>query len=156
MELDNTKQKKKRYHLKSDRTNRLRFSPRLLAQKGWAFKNLPIPKIRKYSTQKLQHKMPSVEELSHHLAEAKIFSKLDATTRFWSVHPDRNFWLLTTFQLPHGKYCFQRLTFGLDIFQMKMDQILEQIDGAVGIANGITAKSEEEHDKILQKLIKVR
>ena len=40
---------------------------------------------------------------------------------------------------------------------MRMCQILEQIDGTVGIADGVAvyAKSKEEHDKIFQKLMQV-
>ena len=40
---------------------------------------------------------------------------------------------------------------------MKMDQILEQVDGAIGIADDIVvyAKSEEEHDKILHRLMQI-
>ena len=40
---------------------------------------------------------------------------------------------------------------------MKMDQILEQVDGAIGIADDVVvfAKSEEEHNKILHRLMQV-
>ena len=40
---------------------------------------------------------------------------------------------------------------------MKMDQILEQVDGAIGIADDVVvyAKSEEEHDKILHRLVQI-
>ena len=65
------------------------------------------------------------------------------------------------FQSPYGRYCFQQLLFGLsvsqNIFQMKMDQILEQVDGAIGIADDIIvyAKSEEKHSKILHRLMQI-
>ena len=38
-----------------------------------------------------------------------------------------------------------------------MDQILEQVDGAIGIADDavVYAKSEEEHDKILHRLMQI-
>ena len=44
-----------------------------------------------------------------------------------------------------------------DNFLMKMDQILEQVDGAIGIADDVIvyAKSEEEHDKILHRLMQI-
>ena len=40
---------------------------------------------------------------------------------------------------------------------MKMDQILEQVDGAIKIADDVVvyAKSEEEHDKILHRLMQI-
>ncbi|KAK7108980.1 hypothetical protein V1264_013102 [Littorina saxatilis] len=107
------------------------------------------------------HKTPTVEELTHKFQGAKVFSKLDAKSGYWSVqlHPDSQ--LLTTFQSPFGRYCFKRLPFGLsvsqDIFQLKMDQILEQVDGTVGIADDVAvyAKTNEEHDKIIHNLFKV-
>ncbi|XP_014673997.1 PREDICTED: uncharacterized protein K02A2.6-like [Priapulus caudatus] len=81
------------------------------------------------------HKIPTVEELTHHFAGAKVFSKLDAKAGYWSIKLDEESQLLTTFQSPFGRYCFVRLPFGLsvsqDIFQLKMDQILDQVDGAV-------------------------
>ena len=59
---------------------------------------------------------------------AKVFSKLDAKAGYWSVQLDNESQLLTTFQSPFVRYCFQRLPFGLnvsqDIFKLKMDQIL--------------------------------
>ena len=43
---------------------------------------------------------------------------------------------------------------GYVTFQMNMDRILEQVDGAIGIADDVVvyAKSEE-HDKILHRLM---
>ena len=40
---------------------------------------------------------------------------------------------------------------------MKMDQILEQVDGAIGVADDVVvyAESEEEHDKILHRLMQI-
>ena len=107
------------------------------------------------------HKIPTVEEITHCFRGAKIFSKLDAKSGYWSVKLDRASQLLTTFNSPFGRYCFVRLPFGLsvsqDIFQLKMDQILDQVEGAVGIAGDVVvyAKNEEEHDKILHKLMQV-
>ena len=107
------------------------------------------------------HKTPTVEELTHKFSGAKVFSKLDAKSGYWSVQLDTESQLLTTFQSPFGRYCFQRLPFGLsvsqDIFQLKMDQILEQVDGTVGIADDVAvyAKDDKEHDKVLHNLLRV-
>ena len=107
------------------------------------------------------HATPTIEEITYHFTGAKIFSKLDAKAGYWSIHLDTESQLLTMFQSPYGSYCFQQLPFGLsvsqDIFQMKMDQILEQVDGAIGIADDVVvyAKSEEEYDKILHRLMQI-
>ena len=107
------------------------------------------------------HRVPTVEELTHKFSGAKVFSKLDAKSGYWSVVLDPDSHLLTTFQSPFGRYCFTRLPFGLsvsqDIFQLKMDQILDQVDGVVGIADDVAvyAKNDDEHNNILCNLMRV-
>ena len=67
--------------------------------------------------------------------------------------------MLTTFNSPFGRYCFLQLPFGLgcsqDIFQKKMDQILEECQGCIGIADNITVhgRTEAEHDARLRDLM---
>ena len=103
---------------------------------------------------------PTIEEITYYFTGAKIFSKLDAKAGYWSIHLHTESQLLTTFRSLYCRYCIQWLSFGLsvsqDIFQMKMDQILEQVDGAIGIADDVVvfAKSEE-HDKILHRLLRI-
>ena len=69
--------------------------------------------------------------------------------------------LLTTFNSPFGRYRFKRLPFGLkvsqDIFQEKMDMILEQCPGTLGIADDIAVfgKNKQEHDANLHQLMKI-
>ena len=106
------------------------------------------------------HNTPTVEEFTHKLQRERVFSKLDAKSGYCPVqlHPDSQ--LLTTFQSPFGRYCFQRLPFGLsvsqDIFPLKLDPILDQVEEAVGIANNVAvyAKTDEEHDQVLLNLLK--
>ena len=101
------------------------------------------------------HKIPTVEEINPELNKAKYFSKLDAKAGYWSVKLDKESSELTTFRTPVGRYCFRRLPFGLaviqDIFQLKIDQILEQCDGCCGISDDIIifGTTEEEHDRRL-------
>ena len=66
-----------------------------------------------------------------------------------------------TFNSPFRRYHFLQLPFGLvcsqDIFQKKMDQILEECQGCTGIADDITIHgcTEAEHDACLQSLMQV-
>ena len=119
------------------------------------------PKHLNMALRRPHHRIPTVEEITHCFRGAKVFSKLDAKSGYWSVQLDKDSQLLTTFNSPFGRYCFVRLPFGLsvsqDIFQLKMDQILDQVDGALGIADDVAvyAKNEEEHDRILHKLMQV-
>ena len=98
------------------------------------------------------HKMPTVEEVAHEFAHSRFFTKLDAHHGYWSIILDQDSSLLTTFNSPFSRYCFLQLPFGLvcsqDIFQKKMDQILEECQRCIRIADDITihGHTEAEHD----------
>ena len=96
------------------------------------------------SLKRCPHKIPTVEELNPLFANAKVFSKLDAKAGYWSVRLSKESQLLTTFQTPFGRYCWQRLPFGLnvpqDIFQARMDQILEGLPGVTGITEDVCVR----------------
>ena len=101
------------------------------------------------------HKTPTMEEVAHEFAHSCFFTKLDARHAYWSIVLDQDSSLLTTFNSPFGRYHFLQLPFGLvysqDIFQKKMDQILEECQGCIGIADDITihGHTEAEHDACL-------
>lgn len=107
----------------------------------------------------MRAKIPTVEELNPRFANAKVFSKLDAKAGYWSIHLEEESQILTTFRTPFGRYCWKRLPFGLsvsqDLFQAKMDQILEGLHGVASIADDIVVygKDEEEHDRNLTALM---
>ena len=69
--------------------------------------------------------------------------------------------MLMTFNSPFGRYHFLWLPFGLicskDIFQEKMDQILEECQGCIRIADDITVHgcTKAEHDAHLQNLTQI-
>ena len=81
------------------------------------------------------HKTPTVEEVAHEFVHSHYFTKLDACHRYWSIVLDQESSLLTTFNSPFRRYHFLHLPFGLvfsqDIFQKKMDQILEECQGCI-------------------------
>ena len=107
------------------------------------------------------HKTPTVEEVAHEFARSHYFTKLDAHHGYWLIILDQESSLLTTFNSPFGRYCFFHLPFGLicsqDIFQNKMDKILEDCQGHTGIADDITVHghTKAEHDACLQNLMHV-
>ena len=111
------------------------------------------------SLKRCPYKIPTVEELNPAFANAKIFSKLDAKAGYWSVHLDEKAQLLTTCRTPFGRVCWKRLPFGLnvaqDIFQARMDQILEGLEGVASIADDVAVygKDNEDHDKNLHNLM---
>ena len=119
------------------------------------------PKDLNKAIKRCHHKTPTLEEITHKFAGSRYFSKLDAKNGYWSVVLDEESSKLTTFNSPFGRYCFLRMPFGLvmsqDVFQHRMDQILEKCPGTVSIADDITVcgKTEAEHDQNLHNLMEV-
>ena len=110
------------------------------------------PKDLNQNLKRGQHHIPTMEELGHKFAEATVFIELDTESQ-----------LLTTFNTPYGRYCFQRLPFGLnvsqDIFQAAMDENLEGLEGVISITDDIVVfgKDEAEHDRNLHaQMIRAR
>ena len=64
------------------------------------------------------YKAPTLKEISHKLAGATIFSKLDTKDGFWSVHLDTASSYLTTFNTHKGRYRFLCMPFGLKCAKM--------------------------------------
>ena len=99
------------------------------------------------ATHRDHDKIPTVEEFVH----SCFFTKLDAHRGYWSIIHNLDSSLLMTFNSPLRRYHFLWLPFGLicsqDIFQKKMDQILKEYQGCIGIADDITVHSctEAEH-----------
>ncbi|GFR91547.1 transposon Ty3-I Gag-Pol polyprotein [Elysia marginata] len=119
------------------------------------------PKDLNKVIKRTHHKIPTLGEISHKFRDARYFSKLDAQHGYWAIHLDESSSKLTTFNSPFGRYRFLRLPFGLnvsqDIFQMKMDQILERCPSTLGISDDVCVfgRTEEEHDKNLLNLMEV-
>ena len=111
------------------------------------------PKFLIQALERPHHNIPTLEELNHKFTRVRYFSKLDAKAGYWGVQLHKDSQLLTTFQSPYGRHAFKRLPFGLsaseNIFQSRMDMILEQSNGAEGIANDgvVYGATEDEHDK---------
>ena len=75
-----------------------------------------------------RHLLPSVEQILAQLEGAKVFSKLDANSGFWQIELAPESAKLTTFISPFGRFCFNRLPFGItsapEHFQKRMSSIL--------------------------------
>ena len=59
------------------------------------------------------HPIPKVDDVLGKLAGATVFSKLDANSGFWQIPLAAKSRLLTTFITPFGRYCFNKLPFGI-------------------------------------------
>ncbi len=105
------------------------------------------------------HPMPSVDESLSKLGQGKVFSKLDANSGFWQVPLDEQSKLLTTFMTPFGRFCFNRLPFGIssapEIFQRTMSGILEGLDGVICQMDDILihGKDQAQHDERVRAVL---
>jgi hypothetical protein len=100
-----------------------------------------------------RHTLPAVDQTLAQLAGAKEFTKLYANSGFWQIPLSPKSALLTTFLSPEGRFCFQRLPFGIssapEHFQRRMSDILVGVDGVVCMMDDILihGRTKLEHDK---------
>ena len=104
--------------------------------------------------------MYSVDESLANLSKSRVFSKLDANSRFWQLPLDKEPHLLTTFITPYSCYCFNHLPFGitsvLEVFQHTMTSILGDLKGVVCHIDDtlVHAATQMEHDERLRTVLK--
>ena len=107
------------------------------------------------------HKPQTVEEIAHQLAGAVVFMKADALKAFLQVHLIEESSKLLVINTHKGRYRFKRMPFGAkmsqDVFQIKMDLIMERCPGVISIHDDIVVygTSEEDHDANLINLLNV-
>ena len=105
------------------------------------------------------HPLPSVDYTLAKFGGAKIFSKMDANSAFWQRKLSNESRLLTTFITPWGRFCFNRLPYGISTgseqFQRCMNELLEGLEGVeVQIDDIIVYGSDvAEHDKRLANVL---
>ena len=99
--------------------------------------------------------LPRIDDLLGKIGDSKFFSKVDANSGFWQQKLTPEAKLLTTFITPFGRYCFNRMPFGVktapEHFEMKMQLVLEGVDGIVSLIDDILihGMTQEEHDSRL-------
>uniref|UniRef100_A0A669BXN3 Gypsy retrotransposon integrase-like protein 1 n=1 Tax=Oreochromis niloticus TaxID=8128 RepID=A0A669BXN3_ORENI len=117
-----------------------------------------LTELNKYVMRE-KHPLPSVEHTLGQLAGAKVFSKLDASAGFWQIPLSRDSSLLTTFITPFGRYCYNRLCFGIssapEHFQKRMARILEGLEGVLCQMDDVLiwGTSQAEHDERQRKAL---
>ena len=107
------------------------------------------------------HKLMTVEEIAHELARATIYTKADALKAFLQIHLTHKASLLMMVNSHRGRLCFLRMPFGAkmsqDMFQLRMDAILKQCPGVIGIHDNmvIFGVDQEDHDANLINLLNI-
>ena len=105
------------------------------------------------------HPMATVDESLSQLASSTVFTKLDANSGFWQVKLSETSKKLTTFLSPFGRFCFNRLPFGIssapEIFSRAMTRILEGIPGVICHMDDILVHGPDmsTHDDRLQQVL---
>ena len=77
--------------------------------------------------------MLKVDTTLAQLSGATLFSKLEANSGFWQILLANESKLLTTFITPIGKFCFNKLLFGIsiapEIYQRHMNELVLGLPG---------------------------
>ena len=106
------------------------------------------------------HSLPRVDDTLAELTGAKVFSKLDANSGFWQIPLAEKSRHLTTFLTPFGRFCFNKMPFGISSapkhFQKRMNEILKDLPGVVCLIDDVLVYggTEAEDDKHLQAVLK--
>ena len=105
------------------------------------------------------HPLPTVDETLAQLSGAWVFSKLDANSGFWQIPLTASSKLLTTFLTHNGRYCFNKLPFGIssapEHYQKRMGKILQNLPGVFCHMDDVLVfgRDTQEHDMRLEKVL---
>ena len=105
------------------------------------------------------HKMPTTDEVLAEMAEAKFFSKVDASSGYWQIQVSEESTNLLTFTTPWGRYKFLRLPFGIhsasEVFQVEVANIIAGLKGCMNLQDDIIiwGRTRDEHDENLRKVM---
>lgn len=106
-------------------------------------------------------KLPTREEIMSKFANAKYFSKLDASSGFWQMKLDTESSKLCTFNTPMGRFRFLRLPFGIssapEVYHRTVHSIYESVDGADTSMDDIIVwgTSLDEHNARLRETLEM-
>lgn len=122
------------------------------------------PKPLNQALKRNHYPLPVIDDLLPLLANAKVFSVVDAKNGFWHVQLDPESSLLTTFGTPWGRFRWTRLPFGIspapEEFQRRLECALEGLAGVKPIFDDILvfgvgetqAEALSDHDAKLSAL----
>ena len=106
------------------------------------------PKDLNKAIERNQQYARTLDDILPELVQSKYFTIKDTTSGFWHVSLDLRSCLLTTFNMPWGKYRWLRMPFGLkvsgDVFQERLDKVLRLVPGVLGIVDDIVIHGSTE------------
>ena len=98
-------------------------------------------------------------EITSEMAGAKYLSKLDASQGFWQLKLHDDGTKYCTFNTLYGRYCFQRMPFGIcsapEVFHRTMEHMIEGIEGVRVYVDDLIlwGSTLEQHNKRLIKVL---
>ena len=97
------------------------------------------PQYLNKAVMRSHYPLPTIEEVTTRLSQAKVFSVLDAKSGFWQVKLAESSSYLTTFNTSFGRYRWKRMPFGIssapEVWQQKMNELIEGLSGVEVIAD---------------------
>ncbi|CAB3981992.1 retrotransposon-like family member retr-1 [Paramuricea clavata] len=84
------------------------------------------PKHLNKAIKREHFQLPTIEDITTRMANAKWFSKLDANHGYWQIPLDEESQLLTTFNTPFGRYCYTCTPF--EEHDRRLESVLERCE----------------------------
>ena len=117
------------------------------------------PKDLNKAIKRERFELPTRDDIFAGMADAKVFSKLDASQAFWQIKLGEQSQNLTTFNTPFGRYKYCRLPYGLcsapEVFHKTMEVIMEDIEGVRVYMDDVViwGVNLEEHNARLKEVL---
>ncbi|CAB4030046.1 Hypothetical predicted protein [Paramuricea clavata] len=105
------------------------------------------------------YQLPTQQEITSRLTDAKFFSKLDANSGFWQMPLDEESSYLSTFNTPFGRYRFTVIPFGVvfaqEVFHKTVNEKFHDLLGCEKDIDDILiwGRTLEEHDQNLERVL---
>ena len=116
--------------------------------------------LNKYISREHQY-IPTRSEILSEMAGATVFTKLDASQAFYQIPLANKSTKLCTFNTPFGRYCFNRLCFGLssasEVMHRTIAQLIDGIEGVKSIHDDIIiwGKGNAEHNQRVRRVLDI-
>ena len=113
-----------------------------------------------------KYTIPTIEERLLLLTKVKVFT-VDVSEAFHTIELDEESSLLTTFHGPDGRYCYDRMPFGIasgpEEYQWRQHEFLDGLNGVINIADDICVygcgdtkeEADIDHDQNLTQLLEM-
>ena len=108
------------------------------------------PRLLNKAIKREHFQLPTIEDITTRMANAKWFTELDANRGYWQIPLDEEIQVLTTFNTPFGRYCYQVTPFGItsaqEVFQKRTSQHFGDLKGFETDIDDIIVHAEVTHD----------